>query len=283
MDGFEQEAARRAPLAEASYRLFGFVMDGEFLAAVFQNHRGRSYEAELTFATVVHLIGDALLEHSGSARRALRQARGNAELPVSSEAFYGKLRRIPQSLSQGFLAQTTRRLLPLLMPTRSPIPPSLQQFQALAVNGKKIKHAAKRLKPTRAFRGSVLGGKLLVALDLETGLAVAMNSNLDGEVNDPPLVPELLEEVRSAPGTSPAVRAGSTILRFEVAAVAHRRGRSFSDSLPPESHVHPRREPSRAVRDRCSGADLHGRTGLAGTRRSPPAPLRAADHAASRW
>jgi hypothetical protein len=203
MEGFELEAVRRAPLAEATYRLFRFVMDHEFLAQVFDRHRGRSYQSELTFATVVHLLGDALLEHAGSARRALRQARGNVELPVSNEAFYGKLRRIPQCLSQGFLTQTTRRLLPLFVTNRSPVPPTLQQFQVLAVDGKKIKHAAKRLKPTRSFRGSVLGGKLLVALDLETGLAVAMNSNLDGEANDPPLVPGLLEEIRSAERTRP--------------------------------------------------------------------------------
>jgi hypothetical protein len=203
MDGFELEAARRAPLADATYQLFRFALDHEFLAQVFDRHRGRSYEAELSFTTVVHLLGDALLEQAGSARRALRQARGNAELPVSNEAFYAKLRRIPQCLSQGLLSQVTRRLLPLFVPTRSPIPPTLQQFEVLAVDGKKIKHAAKRLKPTRAFRGSVLGGKLLVALDLETGLAVAMNSSLDGEANDPPLVPGLLKELNATPRTRP--------------------------------------------------------------------------------
>lgn len=203
MDGFELEVVRRAPLAEATYLLLRFAWDQDFLAHVFQQHRGRSYEGELSFAMVVHLIADALLEHSGSARRALRQARGNAELPVSHEAFYGKLRRLPQSLSHGFLAQTTQRLLPLCVATRSPLPRSLQQFQVLAIDGKKIKHAAKRLKPTRAFRGSVLGGKLLVALDLETALAPAMHSRLDGEANDPPLVPPLLDELRSVPRTRP--------------------------------------------------------------------------------
>ncbi len=61
---------------------------------------------------------------------------------------------------------------------------------------KKLKRAAKRLLATRAYSsGSLLGGKLLVALSLRAGLAVATNASEDGERNDVPLVGGLLEQM----------------------------------------------------------------------------------------
>ena len=61
-------------------------------------------------------------------------------------------------------------------------------FTVLACDGKKIKNAAKRLKPTRGYGGRLLGAKALVAMDLRNGMAVAMSDSLDGMVNDVPLV-----------------------------------------------------------------------------------------------
>ena len=207
-DGFEGQVAARLPLAEAAYESLRFLTDGEFLAGVYARHRGRSFEMALSFAAVVGLVGDALLEHAGSARRALRRARREADLPVTPEAFYAKLRRLPPALSHGFLAEAAARLAPLMPPAGAapPLPGCLRDFEVLAVDGKKIKHAARRLGPARAFRGSVLGGKVLVALDLATGLAVAMSSDLDGEANDPPLVPALLAQFPVPGGVPPRPR-----------------------------------------------------------------------------
>jgi hypothetical protein len=56
---------------------------------------------------------------------------------------------------------------------------------------------AKRLKPLQGRKGGILGGKALVALELRSGLAVAMATDPDGETNDAKLVPALLPQVRS--------------------------------------------------------------------------------------
>jgi hypothetical protein len=63
--------------------------------------------------------------------------------------------------------------------------------------GKAIKRVAKRLKPLRGRKGGVLGGKALVALELRTGLVVAMATHADGETNEAKLVPALLPQVRA--------------------------------------------------------------------------------------
>ena len=95
MDGFSREAMSRLPLAEAVIRFFDFLTDSEFLKQVFDRHRGRSYEQGLRFSSFVYLISDALLEHRGSAHRAIQQADEEGDLEVSMGAVYGKLRRIP--------------------------------------------------------------------------------------------------------------------------------------------------------------------------------------------
>ncbi len=66
----------------------------------------------------------------------------------------------------------------------------------VAVDGKKIKRAAKRLKPAREYSRTPLGGKGLAALDLRKGLMIAFNAHPDGETNDALLIPGMLPQVR---------------------------------------------------------------------------------------
>lgn len=195
MDGFSMEVVSRLPLADAVLSALSWVSEESFMAEMFAEHRGDSYENILSFKTMVHLIAAALLEHQGSARQAMLHE--SEELPASQQAVYGKLRRMPISLSNGFLAQASSRLREVFPDSAmQSLPASLRAFDVVAVDGKKIKKAAKRLKPTRGYSGTPLGGKALVALDLRRNLVIAMNAHSDGEKNDAPLIPELLPQVR---------------------------------------------------------------------------------------
>lgn len=194
MDGFSKDVLSRLPLADGVLSLLSWVLDPGFLGQVFEKHRGRSYESELSFPVMVSLIQDALLEHDGSAHQAMKRS---DELKVSYQAAYGKLRRVPISLSLGFFAEATDRLREVFPDCAgAPLPASMRGFEVIAVDGKKIKGVAKRLKPAREYSGTPLGGKGLAALDLRTGLMIAFNAHPDGEKNDAPLIPELLPQVR---------------------------------------------------------------------------------------
>jgi IS4 transposase len=198
MDTFQREALRRLPLAEAAYLLLDHVTDAEFLAGVFQRHGGASYEKVISFPLFVHLVTDALLQHHGSGHQSFTRAHEDGTLAASPRAVYGKLARVPLSLSRGLLAEATQRLRGLCPPVRAtPLPDSLRGFTVLALDGKKVKHVARRLKVLRRVRGQVLAAKLAVALDYATGLAVAMAADPDGEVSDAPLVPGVLAQVRA--------------------------------------------------------------------------------------
>jgi hypothetical protein len=146
----------------------------------------------------VQLIADALLEHDGSGHKSFQRADENGELGTTIRAPYGKLARVPLSLSVGFLSDATARMYELypLSVAGSEVPESVQGMEVVYYDGKKIKHVAKRLKVLRKVRGHVLGGKLVVAQSLSTGMAVAISADQDGETGDQPLVPDVVEEVR---------------------------------------------------------------------------------------
>lgn len=203
MTAFEREACRRLPLADAVFRLLDFCTGADFLQEVFDRHRGRSYKDILSFPTFVRLIGDALLGRQRSAHRTFATARQEGALPTCVEALYGKLRRVPLTLSQGLLLEATERLQQVWPAARDPLPARLDGLEVFAFDGKKIKYVAKRLKALRPLRGQVLGGKLVVVQHLATGLAVAFQADADGEAADNQLVAGAVAQVRQQSATKP--------------------------------------------------------------------------------
>lgn len=192
---FFAETLRRLPLADATLQVLSFALDKEFLTSVYQQHRGQCYEDILTFPRLVELLTDALLVHGGSARQALLNADRQAALPTCKEAFYGKLRRLPLELSMAFLTGASRRLNELLPVSDNPLPKSLHSYHVNVIDGKKTKHVAKKLKLTRELAGQLFGAKLLVSYNPATRLIQAASAHADGEKNDAPLVPDLLDQL----------------------------------------------------------------------------------------
>jgi hypothetical protein len=198
LDAYARETLQRLPLADATLTLWAYVMQPTFLAQVFAEYRGRSFEDVLTFARFVDLIGDALVEHKGSGRQSFTRAQEQGTLATSSEAVYGKLRRVPLSLSLGFFTEGTARLRALLPPQHlaAELPVSIADLTVVVGDGKTLKRVAKRLLPARGAPGKVYGGKLLVVFLPSQGVAVAMAADPDGERNECRLVPQVVEQTR---------------------------------------------------------------------------------------
>jgi Transposase DDE domain len=188
----------KMPLAEAVVQVFRFVGDDTRLQAIFDRERGRCYDDVIRFPDLVTLIGDALLEHGGSGNQSFSRARETGELKASKVAAYRKLGRLPISLSQALLADSTRSLRELF-PARAwrQSPASLRGFRTITMDGKAIKKVARRLKLLRKVGGGLLGGRALVAMQYETGLVIGMHAEEDGDANDARFVPELLPLIRA--------------------------------------------------------------------------------------
>ena len=198
-DPFARQVLDQLPLAEATLSIWSYVLRPDFLAELFDRHRGRSFEALLGFPQFVDLIADALVRHRGSGRQSFVRAEGRAALPTTTRAVYGKLARVPTSLSLGFFEDVTAAMRPLLPEATEVValPACLDRIEPIILDGKKIKNAARRLKPPRSTPGGVYGGKLLVAYLPRLGLAVAMAADPDGEADDIKLMPQVMPRARA--------------------------------------------------------------------------------------
>ena len=200
MEGFDAQLLARLPLARAVLELFDHVLDDDLCGAVFDAHRGRCYQDELTFPTLVRVVRDALVLHGGSANRAILDAVDAGRLGCAPSGVYRKLGNLPPALSQAMLSRGTARLAALAADGAARVLAAcFDELDVIVIDGKKLKKAAKRLLAARDYSsGSLLGAKLLVALSLRSGLAVATHASEDGERNDVPLVGGLLEQLRAA-------------------------------------------------------------------------------------
>jgi hypothetical protein len=191
------------PLGQSVLMLLSHVLDEKSLDRLYDQNRGRCYQRELSFATMVYLIRDALLEHQGSGRASFEEAKEAGELPASVRAVYAKLGRMPMAVSMALLRETTPQLIEVLpegelTPPVVALGPSLARMKGIILDGKTIKHVEKRLEVLRNRRGAVNSGKVLAALDLRSGLAIAVEATANSEANDVSLVDGLLQQLGPA-------------------------------------------------------------------------------------
>ena len=196
MDAFQRELMRRSPLAACVLEVCDHILDDQLLDSIWAQHRGRCYEDVLRFGDFLRLMRDALVRHDGSAHKLFLELESRKAEPVHESNFYRKLSHIPVDVSRALLRECTQRLSALMPGPVVTLPGCFDDFEVIVGDGKKIKNAAKRLKPTRGYEGSLIGAKALVGLDARSGLALAMSDSLDGMTNDVPLVPALMEQLR---------------------------------------------------------------------------------------
>jgi Transposase DDE domain len=195
MDAFERELMRRSPLAACVLDVCDHIFDDQLLDKIWGEHRGRCYEDVLRFEGQLRLMRDALIRHGGSAHKLFVELESRGAQPIDESNFYRKLSRTPVQLSRALLRECTQKLAALMPGPVVTLPACFDGFDVIVGDGKKIKNATKRLMPTRGYEGSLIGAKALVALDVRSGLVLAMNDSLDGMTNDVPLVPGLMEQL----------------------------------------------------------------------------------------
>jgi hypothetical protein len=249
------ELLARLPLAEGVFALWRYSLPNQRLEAIYEQHRGRCYQKAFSFAQVVQLLADALCQHGGSGRASYEQAAESTPLPASAQALYGKLRRMPLAVSEALLADCTAPLLELYpAAAQRQLPPCVQEFEVLIVDGKAIKRLAKRLKVVQGRRGGVLGGRALVGVSLRSGLAVAMAAHADGEINDVRLLPQLLQQLRQGPRSPQLYLGDSGYCDLNQPALFCEGGDHFLVRQHPKLHFHP--DPQRLAQ---RGKDDQGR------------------------
>jgi Transposase DDE domain len=199
-DPFDLRVLAELPLAESFYLLWGYLASDHVLEALFDRHRGKCYQDQLSFPELVSVLTDAITRYHGSGNRATSKALERNQLSVKARAPYGKLARLPLPLAEAFLSGLTARLQPLFPQGlfRTELPSCLDGLAVVVLDGKKIKKVAKRLLATRGRPGKLFGGKILAAYLPADGLVVALAANPDGEANDIRLMPRVMPLARAA-------------------------------------------------------------------------------------
>lgn len=199
MDGFSRQVLAKLPLADATLHVLAFTFEDSFLEDIFRDNRGASYTKIVSFSLITRLVCDSLLQDK-SGRRVFEKAKEEKTLEASVEAAYRKLGRLPVPLSTALLEGCSQRLRDLFPEgcQETSLPDSLAGFTGIVVDGKVTKKIPHRLKPLREPKvGGLVGGRGLVAYDLQSGLVLGMEAHEDGDANELPWVPKLAEKVRA--------------------------------------------------------------------------------------
>src|SRR5256885_5439843 len=90
-DPFDLRVLAELPLAESFYTLWAYLATDAVLKDLFETHRGRCYEDQLSFPELVSVLVDAITPYKGSGNRAIVNALERNQLSVEHRAPYGEL------------------------------------------------------------------------------------------------------------------------------------------------------------------------------------------------
>ncbi len=156
---FDRELMRRSPLAASVLEVCDFIFSDPLIDSIYARHRGRCYEDVLGFGDFLRLMRDALVRHGGSAHKLFVELESRDANPVDESNFYRKLARMPVAVSRAILRECTGKLTELMPTPQTSLPACFDSFEVIIGDGKAIKNAAGRLKPTRGYSGKLLGAR----------------------------------------------------------------------------------------------------------------------------
>jgi IS4 transposase len=190
LERFEQ----KAPASVMARTLLDQAFPATWLDAVFAQHRGRQYERDLLFSTVVELMMLVVVGLQPSLHAAARQSR---DLPVSLAALYDKIKRTDPDLLGALVRASAERLEPVLAEL-GPGPARLPGYALRVIDGNHLPASEKRLTALRACPGAALPGTAIVVYDPDSGLVTDLVAGEDAYEHERVLSRALFE--RAEPG-----------------------------------------------------------------------------------
>jgi hypothetical protein len=189
--------AENAPVALLVHAALARTVTPEAVERTFAEHAGAAYTHKLTMSTLVDLVLQVVAGRKRSVFHAFRDARDVDG--VTSQAFYSKLARVPPEFACALVADSARRLRPVverLRPPRADGPTA--GYRVRILDGTQPDGSEHRLGPLRRVAACGLPCRVVVCYDPETGLCEAAAAAEDAYEAEPALALRLLE--RAAPG-----------------------------------------------------------------------------------
>jgi len=220
LDAIFERFVAGAPTTVMAQLGFERILDPSWLDELFEEYRGRQYERELLFSTVVDIVALVAMGLQPSVHAA---ARSLESLRVSLSALYDKLNHTEPALGRALVKQSAQRLAPVMEQFRKEQASVCPGYRVRIVDGNCLAPSEKRLKPLRKVRGAALPGRSLVVYDPDRCLVIDVLPSEDGHAGERALMAALVPT--AMPGE---LWMGDRIFgTYNIIAAWHQRGCSF--------------------------------------------------------
>jgi hypothetical protein len=184
----------KTPFAVMSRSLLERTLTPEALDALFEEKADTQYTRELTFSSVVDLMGQVVTSAFRSVRAAYLNKSFN--ISVSLTSLYNKLQGIEPAVSAELVAHTARQLQPLIQEIGGALPEPVPGYQMHVLDGNNIAACEHRLAETRDNSAAPLPGKSLCVFRPAYQLVTNIVGCEDGHAQERSLVDPILELVK---------------------------------------------------------------------------------------
>jgi hypothetical protein len=183
----------KTPFAVMSRSLLERTLAPEALDALFEDKAESQYTRELTFSSVVDLMGQVVTSAFPSVRAAYLDK--SFAISVSLTSLYNKLQGIEPEVAAQLIAHSAGQLQPLIQEIGGALPEPVPGYQMHVLDGNAIAASEHRLDETRGNSAAPLPGKSLCVFQPAYQLVTDIVLCEDGHAQERSLVDPILELV----------------------------------------------------------------------------------------
>lgn len=184
----------KTPFAVMSRSLLERTLTPEALNALFEEKADAQYTRELTFSSVVDLMGQVVTSAFPSVRAAFLDK--SFDISVSLTSLYNKLQGIEVEVSAQLVGHTARQLQPLIQEIGGALPEPVPGYEMHVLDGNNIAASEHRLGETRDNSAAPLPGKSLCVFKPAYQLVTNIVLCEDGHAQERSLVDPILDLVK---------------------------------------------------------------------------------------
>ena len=167
MEALLQRFITVRPLAVLALGVMDWVLS-EKLDDVFEQHRSRQYEREITFAHLARTIADVVLGLAPSPYQAYLKHR--QDLQASSTAFYGKLKRVEPQVSEALVHHVYHKARGLQQALGLDGAEPLEGYHCRILDGNHLQKTEHRINELRPLASAPLPGTVVATLEFKSQL-----------------------------------------------------------------------------------------------------------------
>jgi IS4 transposase len=186
--------AAATPVTVMARILLQRAVSPDVIDGVFAEHRGRQYERELLFSTLVKVMTLVALGMQPSVHAA---AKSLGSLGASLQALYEKIAATSTDLVRALVRTTAASILKVRERLPAIGTPTLSGYRLRVIDGNHLPSSEKRVKPLRGFHGAALPGQAVVIYEPDTDTVLDVVLGEDGYESERALLTKFVPEMRA--------------------------------------------------------------------------------------